>query len=193
MAKGRFKSQGLQALHDQFIGDDPERIASFECAIADASIAQNIYDLRTKAGLSQRELATLVGTTASVICRLEDADYEGHSMAMLRRIAAAVGQRVEVRFVPLSSSAAGDAAPGRSKRGKGSERPTSIRYDEMTAEEKTWLADIRAEEDRANAAEGRPIPSARFVDPTIGETNALLARRAEQESSGSGRQSGKTA
>lgn len=37
--------------------------------------------------LSQRELAKLVGTTASVICRLEDADYDGHSLSMLIRIA----------------------------------------------------------------------------------------------------------
>jgi ribosome-binding protein aMBF1 (putative translation factor) len=100
MAKDRFKSPGLQALHDRYIGDDPEKIASFERAVADANIAQSIYDLRTEAGLSQKELAARVGTTASVICRLEDADYEGHSMAMLRRIAAAVGRRVEVRFVP---------------------------------------------------------------------------------------------
>ena len=97
MAKGRF----LQALHDRYIGDDPEKVASFERAVADASIAQSIYDLRTNAGLSQKELAARVRTTASVICRLEDADYEGHSMAMLRRIAAAVGQRVEVHFLPL--------------------------------------------------------------------------------------------
>ena len=48
---------------------------------------------------SARELAR-VGTTASVICRLEDADYDGHSLAMLRRIAGALGLRVEVRFVP---------------------------------------------------------------------------------------------
>jgi hypothetical protein len=41
-----------------------------------------------------------VGTTASVICRLEDADYEGHSLAILRRIGAALGKRVELRFVP---------------------------------------------------------------------------------------------
>jgi transcriptional regulator with XRE-family HTH domain len=53
------------------------------------------------AGLTQKELATLVGTTASVICRLEDADYEGHSLAMLRRIAAALDRRVEIRFLPL--------------------------------------------------------------------------------------------
>jgi len=44
-------------------------------------------------------LARLVGTTASVICRLEDADYEGHSLAMLRRIAEALDKRVEIRFV----------------------------------------------------------------------------------------------
>jgi hypothetical protein len=43
-----------------------------------------------------------VGTTASVICRLEDAGYEGHSMTMLRRVAQAMGKRVEVRFVPAA-------------------------------------------------------------------------------------------
>jgi ribosome-binding protein aMBF1 (putative translation factor) len=101
MAKERFKSPGLRALQERYIGDDPERIASLERALADASIASSIYELRTKAGLSQRALAELVGTTASVICRLEDADYNGHSMAMLRRVAAALGQRVEVRFVAI--------------------------------------------------------------------------------------------
>ncbi|MCW0220356.1 MAG: helix-turn-helix domain-containing protein, partial [Prosthecobacter sp.] len=60
--------------------------------------------LRTRAGLSQRAFAKLVGTTASVICRLEDADYEGHSMAILNRIAAALDKRVEIRFVPIRHS-----------------------------------------------------------------------------------------
>ena len=62
-----------------------------------------IHGLRTKAGLTQRQLAKLVGTTASVICRLEDADYEGHSLAMLTRIATALNRRVEIRFLPLGS------------------------------------------------------------------------------------------
>jgi transcriptional regulator with XRE-family HTH domain len=57
--------------------------------------------LRHKKGLSQRELAKLIGTTASVICRLESADYDGHSLAMLQRIAAALDRRVEIRFVPI--------------------------------------------------------------------------------------------
>jgi len=63
-------------------------------------IAEMIHQARNEAGLSQRQLADRVGTTASVISRIEDADYGGHSMAMLRRVADALGQRVQVRFVP---------------------------------------------------------------------------------------------
>jgi transcriptional regulator with XRE-family HTH domain len=102
--KRQFRSGALQALHDRFIGDDPERVASFERAQADAQVAQDIYDLRVEAGLTQRDLAERVGTTASVISRLEDADYEGHSLSMLRRVAAALGRRVEVRF-PVATTA----------------------------------------------------------------------------------------
>lgn len=101
MHKDRIQSKALRALHDRYVGDDPERVASLERAVADATVAMDVYDLRTNAGLSQRELAARVGTTASVICRLEDAEYEGHSMAMLRRIAAAVGHRVVVKFLPI--------------------------------------------------------------------------------------------
>jgi transcriptional regulator with XRE-family HTH domain len=75
-------------------------VAAYDEELANAELAQKIYELRTKAGLTQRQLANLVGTTASVICRLEDADYEGHSLAMLRRIAAALDKRVEIRFLP---------------------------------------------------------------------------------------------
>lgn len=81
------------------IGTDLELRAAFGEAV---EIAELICQLREEAGLTQRELAKRVGTTASVICRLEDADYEGHSMTMLRRVAQAVGKRVEVRFVPAA-------------------------------------------------------------------------------------------
>lgn len=67
---------------------------------ADDAVARKLVELRTKADLTQRELAKLVGTSASVICRLEDADYEGHSLAMLNRIAAALHRRIEIRFMP---------------------------------------------------------------------------------------------
>ena len=67
---------------------------------ANLDIARKIYELRTKAKLSQTELARKVGTTQSVISRLEDADYDGHSLEMLRRIASALEKRVEIRFLP---------------------------------------------------------------------------------------------
>ena len=60
-----------------------------------------IYELRIQAGLTQRQLAKMISTTASMICRLEDADYEGHSLAMLNRIAEALPRRVEIRLVPI--------------------------------------------------------------------------------------------
>src|ERR1039457_6298935 len=65
-------------------------------------VAQMIYDARTKAGMSQRELAELIGSRQSVISRLEDADYQGHSLSMLQRIGNALGQRLELRFVNAS-------------------------------------------------------------------------------------------
>ena len=65
-----------------------------------SEVAQMIYDARTKAGLSQSELAALIESKQPVIARLEDADYEGHSLTMLQRIAGALQHRLEVRFVP---------------------------------------------------------------------------------------------
>ncbi len=99
--KRKFNSSALQYTYDRHIGTDPKRIEEYEEEVINADIARKVYDLRTKAGLSQRQLAKKVGTTASVICRLEDADYEGHSLSMLKRIAEAFDKRVEIRFVPV--------------------------------------------------------------------------------------------
>ena len=60
-----------------------------------------IYEARKMAGLTQTELAELIGSKQPVIARLEDADYEGHSLTMLQRIAIALNQRVEIDFVPV--------------------------------------------------------------------------------------------
>jgi len=99
--KKEFTSPAVQFLYDRYIGVNPERVCEFEEEVLNADIARMIYELRTKAGLSQRELAKRVGTTASTICRLEDADYEGHSLFMLKRVAGALNKRVEIRFAPI--------------------------------------------------------------------------------------------
>lgn len=92
-------TDAVEILHRRYYQGKPERLAALEEARSNDSVARNIAALRVQAGLTQRQLAKLVGTTASVICRLENADYEGHSLAMLNRIAAALNQRVEIRFV----------------------------------------------------------------------------------------------
>jgi len=97
----RLTSDGIKILEHRYLKNDPEMRRMVEEERAHMEVGRKLYDLRQKAGLSQRELADLVGTTASVICRLEDADYEGHSLAMLNRIALALNQRVEIRFSPL--------------------------------------------------------------------------------------------
>jgi transcriptional regulator with XRE-family HTH domain len=71
---------------------------------ANTEVSMMVYALRTAAGLTQAGLAKRVGTTASVISRLEDSEYKGHSLAMLRRIAEALGMQVVVRFAPQQSN-----------------------------------------------------------------------------------------
>lgn len=107
MAKKKRKptSDAVEILHRRYYEGHPERLASLEEERANLDIACKIYDLRDKAGLTQKELAKLVGTTPSVISRLEDADYKGHSLSMLRRIAAALDKRVEIRFVRVRRKA----------------------------------------------------------------------------------------
>ena len=113
MAKQRRPTtDAVEILHRRYYEGRPERLAALEEARANAEIARKIYALRTKAGLTQRQLAKLVGTSASAICRLEDADYEGHSLAMLRRIAAALDKRVEIRFLPPKASCCPLDLPG---------------------------------------------------------------------------------
>lgn len=100
----KFTTDAIEILDHLFFEGKPERLAELEEAREADKIARQIYELRTRAGLTQRELAKRVSTTASVISRLEDADYEGHSLTMLRRIAVALESRVEVSFVPLSKA-----------------------------------------------------------------------------------------
>jgi len=92
---------------DRMAGENPELKRLTEEARTNAAVAQLIYAARTKAGLSQAELAERLGTRQSVISRLEDADYDGHSLNMLQRIAAALGQCIEIRFLPTGKASRG--------------------------------------------------------------------------------------
>jgi transcriptional regulator with XRE-family HTH domain len=98
------KTSSATRILNERIGDDLELKRMIAEETVNAQVAQEIYDLRTEAGLTQSELAKRVGTTQPVIARLEDADYKGHSLRMLVRIANALGREVDVRFVSSRST-----------------------------------------------------------------------------------------
>ena len=80
---------------------DPELQEMVAIASINARVAQLIYEARIKAALTQQQLADLIGTKQPVIARLEDADYEGHSLSMLQRIAHALNQRLEIHLTAI--------------------------------------------------------------------------------------------
>lgn len=88
-----------QILQQQAEGDE-ELLAILEEETLNARIAMMIYQARQEARLTQKQLAEKIGTKQPVIARLERADYEGHSLSMLAKIATALGLRLDVRLTP---------------------------------------------------------------------------------------------
>ena len=64
----------------------------------DLALGQLIYDLRVAAGLSQRELAERMGTTQSVISRLEEGGGVRNRIDTLARVATALGRHLVLSF-----------------------------------------------------------------------------------------------
>jgi DNA-binding XRE family transcriptional regulator len=85
---------------------DPAFAARFERAGDAWDVALQIAALRQQAGLSQKELATLLNTSQQQISRLESPGYEGHSLSTLRRVADALHARVCIVFEPVEAGAA---------------------------------------------------------------------------------------
>ncbi len=92
------KTKNACKILDKITGDDINLRKLIAKEKINADVARLIYEARTAADLSQAELAKLVGTQQSVIARLEDADYQGHSLTMLTKIAAACNQTVQISF-----------------------------------------------------------------------------------------------
>lgn len=63
-------------------------------------LAIQMARLRREKGLTQEQLAEMVGTKQQNIARIENPAYSGHSLSLLRRIAHALGMVVRVQFLP---------------------------------------------------------------------------------------------
>ena len=64
----------------------------------DLDLGQLIYDMRTEAGLSQRELAERMETTQSVISRLEEGGGAKNRIDTLARVATALDRHLVLSF-----------------------------------------------------------------------------------------------
>ncbi len=93
------KRNALDILRKRVEGD-PELRELVEEERVNLQVALAIRMARDEAGLTQKALAEMVGTTQSVISRLEDADYEGHTLKTLERIAKALKRRLIIRLEP---------------------------------------------------------------------------------------------
>jgi DNA-binding XRE family transcriptional regulator len=77
---------------------DPELEREVREEVLHAQIARHVYQLRQEANLTQAQLAALIGTKQSVVSRIEDSDYDGHSVASLLRIALALKKELKIVF-----------------------------------------------------------------------------------------------
>ena len=78
---------------------DPEFKTHYQEERQALKLAMKIAELREKKGLSQQQLAELMGTSQQAISRIESGEYEGFTLKTLEKIAAATGMRIKIDFV----------------------------------------------------------------------------------------------
>jgi DNA-binding XRE family transcriptional regulator len=87
-------------LFDRLYKGRSQRIAQLKQTRQELALGRKIRELRESRGLSQARLARALGTQAPAISRIEDADYDGHSLRILRKIAEYFDQHLVVSFEP---------------------------------------------------------------------------------------------
>ena len=78
---------------------DPKTKIELDKAGYAIDIAMQIYTLRQRRGLTQKELADKAGIKQSNIASLENADHRGYSLRSLEKIAAALNTNLNVYFI----------------------------------------------------------------------------------------------
>jgi len=129
------KTRDFNLVLQEMLADDPRLAELVEEEAFWADVGQQIYDARKQAGLSQVGLAELLGTSQSTVARLESADYDGHSITTLRRIAKALGKRLHVEFcAPRSYQAPPD------------ETTSMFQVPDVTWNNEQWAVDVQVSE-----------------------------------------------
>ena len=80
---------------------DPEIKAEYDRLGPIFAVVGEMIEARRAVGLTQTDIATRMGTSQSVVARLENARHMP-TFAMIARYAAAIGRRLDIRLVPGS-------------------------------------------------------------------------------------------
>jgi ribosome-binding protein aMBF1 (putative translation factor) len=91
----------------RFEKGSPQRISEREKTGREMALGMKIRQLREEAGWTQQQMAEKIGTQPSAISRIEDADYDSHTVSLLERVADALGMVLVVDFQPKVRSDAG--------------------------------------------------------------------------------------
>jgi predicted transcriptional regulator len=84
----------ISELHKKWLADQDYR-KEYEALEEEFSLAANLIEARTRAGLTQAELASRMQTTQSVVARLESGRVRP-STSTLQKYAAATGSRLKI-------------------------------------------------------------------------------------------------
>lgn len=77
---------------------NPEFRKEYNSLEEEFSVAEDIIKLRTKKGITQKELAEKAHTSQSAIARLESGSYQNVSMSFLRKVGRVLGVEPHISF-----------------------------------------------------------------------------------------------
>jgi len=93
------KLKDFKKLKDQWLKDAEVR-KEYEALRVEFQLAEELIKARTKAKVTQAELARRIGTKSTAISRLESPNYGKASISMLKKVAQALGCELQIRLVP---------------------------------------------------------------------------------------------
>ena len=97
------KYEPVRYRHNAFVKKATKRKGfseAYDALEGEYALAREMLAARSRSGLTQEAVATLMGTTKSAVSRLESADTRPPSVASLKKYAAAVGCTLKIEFVP---------------------------------------------------------------------------------------------
>jgi DNA-binding XRE family transcriptional regulator len=95
------KREGVRTFKSRLLEDlnDPEFKRHYDEEKQALQLAMKIAAMREQKGLSQQQLAKLMGTSQQAISRIESGEYEGFTLKTLEKVAEATGMKVKIDFV----------------------------------------------------------------------------------------------